>query len=144
MPLYLDTSCLLKALFPEPETARTLELIASEERVVVSSLGKIEALTHLHGRVAGGLLSRATARRLAQRLDALLETAPYDFMTSPITIYDLAAERLASFSPRDYCRSLDRLHLATMEGLRVRRLLTNDDAQARAAGRMGFSVLLPR
>ena len=144
MPLYLDTSCLLKVLFPEPETARTLELIASEERVIVSSLGKIETVTHLHGRVAGGHLTRATAKRLARRLDALLETAPYDLMITPVTIYDLAAEQLASFSPRDYCRSLGRLHLATMEALHVRRLLTNDDAQARAAERMRFSVLLPR
>jgi len=102
MPLYLDTSCLLKVLFPEPETARTLELIASEERVIVSSLGKIETVTHLHGRVAGGHLTRATAKRLARRLDALLETAPYDLMITPVTIYDLAAEQLASFSPRDY------------------------------------------
>ncbi|MEO8604770.1 MAG: PIN domain-containing protein [bacterium] len=98
MSVYLDTSCLLKTLFPEPETARTLERIASEERVIVSSLGKVEALSHLHGRVAGGHLSRATARRLGQRLEAR----------------------------------------------RVRRLLTNDDAQARAATHLGFSVLLPR
>src|SRR5262249_26329415 len=117
MSVYLATNCLLKKLFPQPETSRTLELIASEERVVVSSLGKIEALTHLHGRVAGGHLSRATAKRLAQRLDVLLEAAPYDLMTSPITIYELAAAQLASFSARDYCRSLDRLHLATMEAL---------------------------
>ena len=34
--------------------------------------------------------------------------------------------------------------LATMDALRVRRLLTNDDAQARAAAHLGFSVLLPR
>ena len=144
MPLYLDTSCLLKVLFPEPETARTLELIASEERVIVSSLGKIEALTHLHGRVAGRHLSRGTARRLARRLDGLLHTAPYDLMTSLVTIYELAADQLASFSPRGYCRNLDRLHLATMEALRVRRVLTNDDTQARAAEGMGFSVLRPR
>jgi predicted nucleic acid-binding protein len=144
MSLYLDTSCLLKVLFPEPETARTLELIASEDRVIVSSLGKVEALTHLHGRVAGRHLGRATARRLAERLDALLDMAPYEFMTAPVTIYDLAADQLASFSPREYCRSLDRLHLAIMEALRVRRLLTNDEAQARVAERMGFSVRLPR
>ena len=144
MSLYLDTSCLLKVLFPELETTHTLELIASEERVIVSSLGRIEALTHLHGRVAGGNLSRAAAKRLAQRLDALLQTAPYDLMNAPVTIYDLAAEQLASLAPKEYCRSLDRLHLATMEALRVRRLLTNDDTQARAAEHMGFSVLLPR
>ena len=144
MSVYLDTSCLLKALFPEPETARTLELIASEERVVVSSLGKVEALSHVHGRVAGGHLPRPAAKRLAQRLEALLQTDPYDFMTCPVTIYDLATEQLASFTPKDYCRSLDRLHLTIMEALRLRRLLTNDDAQARAAERMGFSVLFPR
>ena len=144
MSLYLDTSCLLKALFPEPETARTLELIAGEERVIVSSLGRIEAITHLHGRVAGGHLSPTTAKRLARRLDALLQTAPYDLISSPVTVYEIAAEQLASFSPSNYCRSLDRLHLATMDALRVRRLLTNDDAQARAAAHLGFSVLLPR
>jgi hypothetical protein len=90
------------------------------------------------------LVSRAGAKRLAHRLDALLETAPYDLMTCPITIYDLAAEQIASFSPQDYCRTLDRLHLACMEALRVRRLLTNDDAQARAAERAGFDVTFPR
>jgi predicted nucleic acid-binding protein len=142
--LYLDTSCLLKILFLEPETARTLELIAGEERVIVSSLGKVETLTHLHGRVAAGHLSRAAAKRLAQRLDDMLQTTPYDLMASPVTVYDLASDQLASFPSRGYCRTLDRLHLATMEALRVRRLLTNDDAQARAAEHLGFGVLLPR
>ena len=122
----------------------TLELIAGEERVIVSSLARIEALTHLHGRVAGGLLSRATAKRLAQRLDALLDTAPYDLTRSPVTIFDLAAAQITSFAAKQYCRSLDRLHLATMEALRLRRLLTNDAAQAKAAEGLGFVVLLPR
>ena len=144
MSLYLDTSCLLKTLFLEPETAKTLELIAGEERVIVSSLARIEALTHVHGRVAGGLLSRATARRLAQRLDALLDSAPYDLTRSPVTIFDLATAQVRSFAAKRYCRSLDRLHLATMEALRLRRLLTNDVAQARAAEGMGFVVLFPR
>lgn len=144
MALYLDTSCLLKVLFPEPETERTLALISAEERVVVSSLGRVEVVTHIHGRVAGGYLSKPSAKRLAERLDALLQTTPYDLMASPITIYDLAAEQVTSFSAKDYCRSLDRLHLASMEALRVRRLLTNDDAQARAAKRLGFSVVMPR
>ena len=144
MALYLDTSCLLKLLFPEPETPRTLALIAEEERVVVSSLGRTEALSHLHGRVAGGHFTGPTARRLADRLAVLLQTAPYDLTTSPITIYEIAAEQMGSFSSKAHCRTLDRLHLATMQALRLRRLLTNDDAQARAAERLGFSVLMPR
>jgi hypothetical protein len=47
--------------------------------------------------------------------------------------------------PKDrYCPTLDRLHLAVMQALGFRRLLTNDDAQARAGRALGFSVSLPR
>jgi predicted nucleic acid-binding protein len=144
MSLYLDTSCLLKVLFSEPETERTLELIGEEDRVIVSSLAMVEALTHLHGRVAGRHLSRAAARRLARRLDSLLETDPYEQRAVPVTIYDLAVEQVATFAPSNYCRSLDRLHLAIMDALRLRRLLTNDEAQARAAEQLDFDVVLPR
>ena len=42
--LYIDTSCLLKLLFPEPESARVGESVAAEKRVVVSALGRLEAL----------------------------------------------------------------------------------------------------
>ena len=144
MSVYLDTSCLLKVLFSEPETDRTLELIAAEDRVVVSSLAVVEVMTHLHGRVAGRHLSRAAARRLVRRLDSLLETDPYEHMAVPVTIYDLAVEQVATFAASTYCRSLDRLHLAIMDALRLRRLLTNDDTQARAAEQLDFDVVLPR
>ena len=43
-----------------------------------------------------------------------------------------------------YCRTADRLHLAAMEALGLRRLLTNDEQQATAARALGFGVLLPR
>ena len=43
-----------------------------------------------------------------------------------------------------HCRTLDRLHLAAMEALGLRRLLTNDEIQGRAAKARGFEVLLPR
>jgi hypothetical protein len=42
------------------------------------------------------------------------------------------------------CPTLDRLHLAAMQSLELRHLLTNDDAQARAARALGFSVVVPR
>jgi len=42
-----------------------------------------------------------------------------------------------------HCRTLDRLHLATMEALGLRRLLTSDETQARAGLVRGFEVLRP-
>jgi hypothetical protein len=63
--LYLDTSCLLKTLFPEPETERVIRLVAAEERVVVSTLARLETLVQIHARGAGGLLEPGAVRSLA-------------------------------------------------------------------------------
>jgi uncharacterized protein with PIN domain len=142
--LYADTSCVLKLLFPEPETTRVMQLVAAEEHVVVSSLAHLETLVQLHARVAGGLLTRATARVLARRLDALLRQVPYEVVRAPAEVVDLAEEQAKTFARHSYCPTLDRLHLAAMKSLDLRRLLTNDDAQARAARAMGFAVVTPR
>lgn len=144
MSLYADTSCLLKLLFPEPETPRVVALVAAEEHVVVSSLARLEACVQIHARVAGGLLGRSAARMLLGRLDALLRHAPYDLVRAPPEIIDLAEGEATALRRQTYCPTLDRLHLATMKSLELRRLLTNDDAQGRAARAMGFAVVTPR
>jgi predicted nucleic acid-binding protein len=144
MALYLDTSCLLKVFFPEPETERTLMLIAADPRVLVSSLVRLEILSQIHARAAAGLLSPGRARRLRQRIEAVIELAPYEHVRCPATIFDIAADQIADAAKRAYCRTLDRLHLATMQALGVHRLLTNDDVQAAAARSLGLDVILPR
>lgn len=144
MSLYLDTSCLLKVLFPEPETSRVMQLVAAEDQVVVSSLGRVETLVQVHARAVGGLLSRPAARSLAERLDELLRQDPYDVVPAPADVFDLAETQVRSLPRRAYCPTLDRLHLATMKSLALDRLLTNDDSQARAARALGYSVILPR
>jgi hypothetical protein len=57
---------------------------------------------------------------------------------------DVAEEHLRSLPREAHCLTLDRLHLAVMRSLDVRRLLTNDAAQARAARALGFAVMVPR
>ncbi len=44
---------------------------------------------------------------------------------------------------RIHCRAFDRLHLAAMEELGARRLMTNDKNQAAAAKALGFEVITP-
>ena len=62
-----------------------------------------------------------------------------------MTLYlDVAEEHLRRLPRGAPCPTLDRLHLASMEALNLRRLLTNDDAQARAARALGFAVIVPR
>jgi len=144
MALYLDTSCLLKVFFPQAETDRTLALIAAEARAVVSSLAKLEMRSQINARVAGGMLSPARARRLWQRVEAVTAAPPYEHVACPADIIDIAAEQITFGSRRAHCRTLDRLHLATMLSLGIRRLLTNDERQAAVARGMGLDVTLPR
>ena len=144
MAIYLDTSCLLKVFFPEPETDRTLELISAEPRVLVSSLARLESLSQIHARVAGGLLSPSRAVRLRQRIESVLKLAPYEQVRCPLDMVEVAEKHVNLAEKGGYCRTLDRLHLATMHALGVHRLLTNDDTQATAARALGLDVILPR
>ena len=144
MALYLDTSCLLKVFFPEPETARTLDLISAEPRVLVSTLTRLESLSQIHARVAGGLLSPGRAKRLRDRIETVLKLAPYEQVRCSADVFDIAEQQILASAKAGYCRTVDRLHLAAMESLGSRRLLTNDDAQAAAARVLGMHVILPR
>lgn len=143
MSLYLDASCLLKVLFPEPETMRVMQLVAAEEHVVVSTLACLETLVQIHARRSGGLLREAAARALVARLDTVLRQIPYEVVRTPAEMVDVAEAHLRSLPREAHCPTLDRLHLAVMKSLDVRRLLTNDQAQARAARALGIAVIVP-
>lgn len=143
MSLYLDASCLLKMLFPEPETMRVMQLVAAEEHVVVSTLARLETLVQIQARRAGGLLRETAASALVARLDTVLRQTPYEIVRTPAEMVDVAEAHLRSLPREAHCPTLDRLHLAVMKSLDVRRLLTNDQAQARAARALGFSVSVP-
>lgn len=144
MSLYLDASCLLKLLFPEPETERVMELVAAEDHVVVSTLARLETVVQIHARVAGGLLRQPAARSLLARLQVVLRQRPYEVVRPPVEVIDLAETQTRRLRREGYCPTLDRLHLAIMTTLDLRRLLTNDRAQARAARALGFAVVVPR
>ena len=143
MALYLDTSCLLKLVFAEPDTPRVAALLVGEPRVVVSTLARLEALVQIGGRAAGGHLKRPAARRLAARLDSMLELWPFELAPASGSLIATAEAQLRGAAGTIHCRTMDRLHLAAMQELGIGRLLTNDEAQARAAAALGFAVLRP-
>jgi predicted nucleic acid-binding protein len=139
--LYLDTSCLLKLFFPEPESARVAAVLATEERVLVSELGRLEAETQLRARRVGGLVSKAKYQRLADELAKTLTLAPFEVLPFPEDGFDRA--RLLAARTQVHCRTLDLLHVAAMEAAGVERLFTNDGTQASVAKALGFEVRKP-
>jgi predicted nucleic acid-binding protein len=144
MSLYADTSCLLKLLWQEPETARTESLVAAESTVVVSDLARLEVTVQIQARRAAGLLTKGGATRLGRQFETLVATPPFELRACAPSLIEDARLQAAASRPRAHCRTLDRLHLAAMAGMGLRRLLTNDDGQARAARALGIRVLLPR
>ncbi|HRZ35742.1 MAG TPA: type II toxin-antitoxin system VapC family toxin [Candidatus Paceibacterota bacterium] len=140
--LYLDTSSLLKLLLPEPESDRVQEAIAGEREVLVSALVELEAEVQLRGGWLGGTFTGIQYRRLVQRLHELPNQEPFEFRSLPGTLFRTALQQMGT-RERQHLRTLDRLHLAAMQELDVRRLMTHDLALGQAAGALGYEVLTP-
>lgn len=132
--MYIDTSCFVKLLRPETGSAAVAEQVSAADRVVVSPLTVCELL------VAVQRDSPASSRRTQLRvMDRLLRQPPFELTDADGSLAAVVRRQtLARGSV--FCRSLDRLHLATMELLGERHLLTADGSQAKAARALGFRV----
>ena len=140
--VYLDTSSLLKLLLWEPETIAVQDAVASEDVVVLCALTELEAEVQLRSAWLGGSMTRALYRRIADRLRTLPQQDPFVVRALPGSVFQTALRQVRQ-RERPHLRSLDRLHLAAMEELALRRLMTHDTLQAEAARTLGYDVLSP-
>jgi predicted nucleic acid-binding protein len=140
--IYLDTSCLLKILRTEPGSAEVRAAIANESEVVVSVLAELETLVQLKASRTGGSYTKPQWRKLELELGLLRNRPPFEFKTLPPGVFQIALRQHRN-SGDLHCRSLDRLHLAAMEELKISRLMTHDEGQAKAAIEAGFEVIRP-
>ena len=140
--IYLDTSCLLKLLLEEPESDAVRLAVARETEVIVSALTELEAAIQLRAGWLAGEYGEARYRAYVGRLNAFRETDPFRFRLLPGSVFSTAL-RQDRRARRIHGRTLDRLHLAAMEELGLRRLMTNDVAEAAGATALGFEVVRP-
>lgn len=142
MSLYLETSCLLKLVLNEPDSAGVETALEGETDLIVSALAQLEAKSVLLAMQRGGELSKREHATAVRALDQLVTRPPFRPVGLPDDACELAIRQLETSKP--YCRTLDRLHLAAAEGLGLQRVMTNDRAQAAAARAVGLEVLQPR
>jgi predicted nucleic acid-binding protein len=127
---------------PEPESPAVQAAVTVEDRVVVSTLVELEAEVQLRAAWLGGRFTRTRYRRLSERLRLLGQRDPFTVQPLPGTVFQTALrQHRARLEP--HVRTLDRLHLAAMEELGLRRLMTHDTQQAEAAKAVGFEVMIP-
>jgi predicted nucleic acid-binding protein len=138
--LYIDTSSLMKLLWQEAESERTRQRVATEQKVVLSSLTELEADVQLAGACLAGKYSRAKLSAYRRALSAFGEIDPFERTELPGELFRLALQQQRRAN-EPHCGTLDRLHLAAMEWLGLSRLLTHDHRQAQAARALGFEVV---
>jgi len=140
--IYLDSSCLLSLLWDEEESPAVMIAVAREEVVVITALTELETLVQLKAAHLGGGYNLPRRRLLEAQLTRLYGQPPYEFRALSGSLLKTALRQHRN-SGGLHCRAFDRLHLAAMEDLKVRRLMTHDQAQAAAAVAMGFDVVQP-
>lgn len=140
--LYIDTSSLLKLLLPEPESPAVQAAVATEDRIVLSTLAELETEVQLRAAWLGGRFTRTRYHGLTERLRFVSQRDPFMIRPLPGTIFQIALRQHRE-RPGPHVRTLDRLHLAAMEELGLRRLMTHDVPQAGAARALGYAVLSP-
>jgi predicted nucleic acid-binding protein len=140
--IYLDTSCLLKLLLEEPESEAVRMAVAREPEVIVSALTELEAAVQLRAGWLAGEYRERRYRAYLGRLKVFRESDPFHFRPLPGSLFQTAL-RQDREARKIHCRTLDRLHLAAMEELGLRRLMTTDIAEAARAKALGFEVVNP-
>ena len=140
--IYLDTSCLLKLLLEEPESEPVRLAVAGESDVIVSDLAELEAAVQLRAGWLAGEFRERRYRAYLAGFKLFRNTDPFRFRPLAGSVFQ-AALRQDREARKIHCRTLDRLHLAAMAELGVRRLMTTDVAEATGARALGFEVVIP-
>ncbi len=140
--IYLDTSCPLKLLREEPESADVRNAVDAEAGVVVSSPAELEAEVQLKTAAMGGDIRQSQWRQLQARLMAMRNFDPFHFRPLPSADFSTGLRR-HRHPQAAHCRTLDRLHLAVMEELKLTRIMTLVDAQSRVALALHYNVVQP-
>src|SRR5262249_1461927 len=126
----------------EPESLKVRSAVQREDQVIISSLAELEAEVHLKAVALGGEIRTAQWRHYQAKLASMRNFDPFHFRFLPPAVFspDLKQHRNARAA---HCRTLDRLHLAAMEELKIRRLMTLDHGQATAAAALGHVIIQP-
>jgi predicted nucleic acid-binding protein len=113
-----------------------------EDTVIISSLAELETEVQLKAAAAGGEIRTSQWRHYQARLVAMRNFDPFHFRHLAAAVFSTAL-RQHRHPQGAYCRTLDRLHLASMEELKLTRLMTLDESQAKAAKALEYRVLRP-
>lgn len=140
--IYLDTGCLVKLYYPEPNSAAVVARVAGRA-MCYTPLHELELTNALNQKRFHG---QATEAQVKAALALIQSDLASGVLVAPPTIWQThfqsATQLSLSHTPVIGCRSLDILHCALAADLQASEFVTTDARQSRLAKAMGL-VWLP-
>jgi hypothetical protein len=141
MSIYLDTGCLVKLYYPEPESQKVAALVAGLP-ILFTALHELEFTNALHLKLFHQNASPAQVQAAMALVEADLKSgvllrAVVNWEKIFSTAANLARHHSASFG----CRSLDVLHCAAAWFLEADDFLSTDARQKQLAGAIGLKLV---
>lgn len=140
--IYLDTGCLLKLYYPEPESARVAGFV-SGSAIAFLALHELEVLNALELKLYRKEATSAQVRAAAALVEQDVRSGIlYRAAVRWEDILQEAALAAKAHTRRFGCRSLDILHCSAARSLGVASFLTTDARQRRLAESLGLKCPL--
>jgi predicted nucleic acid-binding protein len=139
--IYLDTGCLLKLYYPEPNTASVVAAVAGKV-IVFTALHELETVTALQ-------LKRFRREATAEQADAAMTLMREDLSGGKLmrasinwpAVMKEAAEVAHAHAAASGSRSLDILHCALARALVAEEFVSSDSRQVAIANAIGLRVM---
>jgi len=139
--IYLDTGCLVKLYYPEPDSASEAASVFGKV-IIFSSLHELELTNALSLKVFQGRATLEQAAAVKSLIIADLKAGSLKRMNPDWEVTaSLAVDISARHTPEVGCRSLDILHCAQAKLAKTEAFLTTDGRQLAVAKAMGLPLL---
>lgn len=136
--IYLDTGCLVKLYYPEPDSAAVAARVAGRS-IFYTPLHELELTNALNQKRFHG---QATERQATAALGLIQADLASGVLVAPTSVWQThfrsAVQLSMSHTPSIGCRSLDILHCAIAADFQAAEFITTDGRQSRLAQAMGL------
>ena len=139
--IYLDTGCLVKLYYPEPDSVKVIQLVQGQS-IAFSPLHELELVNALQLKVfaKGATTTQAAAARALVECDTKQGLLISVACIWPMVFED-AVRLAAQFSDTLGCRSLDILHCSAAKLLGATKFISTDARQKKLAIAMGLNLI---
>jgi predicted nucleic acid-binding protein len=140
--MYLDSSIIVKLLVAEPDSEFFINSLKGRP-LAVSELAQTEVFSALLSRERAGKISAADRRRAWREFEARIEAGEIQLKPLNSVVLRKAMRSLEHCHPKVPLRTLDAIHLATVDLCQDFPLATTDARLRDAAAGLGFDLFPP-